>query len=231
MLDATAEQMWNSYLAAESRGMRAEKLVALNLFLDELTKSPLQGWSDWACGIAERVVDRGDGFVIRIPLFERAIFPALREGFEKSSPGHARWLAGLLDLVYRSRTCREQLPERGEFGLLRAALRHDPLDLRSQTRLVQAFADQLRYSLHALPSGVLYGTDGASIEDCKELEKELDEFCQLIEGQENHSDFDELVKVSRFHFRKYREYLETDGQCTSYAQFLELDRSRHAIGH
>jgi hypothetical protein len=127
----------------------------------------------------------------------------LLAGFRAGLPGCARWLAGLFGLLRGSGSCQEELPEaeRSEVGLLRAALRHDPADQRSRRRLLEKLAAQLSYSLHELPAGLLYGMDGASPEQCLELEHELDEFSVLAgeEGQERF--YEEFIGRCRFHFR------------------------------
>src|SRR5208337_4685003 len=95
--------------AAESRAPRAEKLLALDAFLDALVASHPTEWFSWARSIAEQVVDHGVNLVIRRPLFERAVFPALLAGYQARLPGSARWLAGLSENLWSCPGCREQL--------------------------------------------------------------------------------------------------------------------------
>jgi hypothetical protein len=222
MLTEAQRELWDVYQRVEARAVRADKLRSLTAFLDCLTKSPGSEWFPWARSLAEAVVDKGESLTIRVPLFEQAIFPALLTGYRAGLPGCARWLAGLFDLLSRSRNCLEKLPEaeRSEVGLLRAALRHDPTDQRSRRRLLEKLATRLRYSVPELPAGVLYGIDGASAEQCLELEKELEEFSLLAseEGKEHH--YGELIGRCRFHFRAYRDYLLIPRACLSYAQYL-----------
>lgn len=224
MLTETQQKFWQAYKIEENRAPRAKKLLALGAFLDSLITSPPKEWYPWARSIAEQVVDNRLDFVIRRPLFERALFPALLAGYRAQLPGSARWLAGLSDQLLQCPDCRENLPqgESEELGLLRAALRHDPADRRSRLRLSEKLAVRLCYSLHELPSGVLYGMDGASPEECDELEVELVEFCELVslEGmQDRHA---ELIGACRFHFRGYRDYLLHREKFASYAEYITL---------
>jgi hypothetical protein len=214
--------LWDAYIAAESRAPRPEKLLALNAFLDALSASPPSEWFAWARLMAEQVVDQGLNLVIRRPLFERAIFPALLAGYRARLPGAARWLAGLNENLQGSSWCRDQLQpdERTELGLLKAAIKHDPEDRRSRQRLINVFADRLRYSLHELPSGVLHGMDGATPEQCRELEEELNEFCRLIADEEMGERYGELIRACRFHFRAYRDYVLHREEYGSYATYI-----------
>ena len=114
MLTDDQRKLWEAYEAAEGRAPRAEKLRALNTFLDALVISPQADWFPWARSVAEQVVDHGLNFVIRRPLFERAVFPALLAGYQAGLPGSARWLAGLADHLLHNPQCREQLRPDGD---------------------------------------------------------------------------------------------------------------------
>jgi hypothetical protein len=225
MLTKTQYELWDAYQRVEARAPRAERLRALGAFLDSLVESPEHEWFPWARSLAERVVDSGEPLMIRRPLFERAIFPALLAGYRASLPGCARWLEGLHHLLLRSQNCREQLPEdeRTEVGLLRAALRHDPGDQRSRQGLLDKLLKWLQFSLHELPAGVLYGWDGASAEQCQQLERELDEFRTLAAAEGREECYRSLIEQCRFHFRAYRNYLLSPGECRSYAQYLNQE--------
>ncbi len=222
MLTDDQRKLWEAYEARENRAPRTEKLRALNAFLDALATSPPAEWFPWARSIAEQVVDGGENLVIRQPLFERAVFPALLDGYQARLPGSARWLAGLSQQLLSCRACCERLQpeEASELGLLLAAVRHDPGDHRSRLRLIEKIADRLRFSLHEIPAGVLYGMDGASPEQCQELEAELEEFCGLIEQEQMQKRYAELIGLCRHHFRAYRHYLRHREKYESYSAYL-----------
>jgi hypothetical protein len=222
MLTEVQRQLWAAYETAEGRAPRAEKLQALESFLAALETSPPADWFPWARSIAEQVIDHSLNLVVRRPLFERAVFPALLAGYQARLPGCARWLAGLADHLTRSPECRAKLPadEATEFGLLWAAIRHDPADRGSRLRLIDKIAGRLRYSIHEVPSGILYGIDGASPEQCLELEKELEEFCGLIDQEGTQERYADLIRTCHFHFQGYRHYLSDPQKYQSYAAYL-----------
>lgn len=222
MLADIQRKLWAAYEAAESSALRADKLRALGVFLDALEMSPAADWFPWARALAEQVVDHGKDFVIRRPLFDRAIFPALLAGYQVRLPGSARWLAGLHYHLLGNPDCREQLPPQHatELGLLWVAIEHDTGDRRARLRLIDKISDRLRYSLHELPSGVLYDMNGASAEQCHELEEELAEFCRLVVQEGMQDRFAGLIRDCRFHFREYRNYLQSRDKYGSYAEFL-----------
>ena len=222
MLTSQQEKLWSEYEAVESCGTREAKIRALELFVEHLTQAPITEWESWARAIAERVVDLDEDFSIHTPLFRHVVFPALLKGHHNQLPGCARWLAGLSQYLYRSPDCQSQLPdaEQYEIGLLWAAIRQDPTDRLAGQRLIDALSFQLRYSLHELPTGVLYGHNGATAEQCLELQKELQEFVDLLEQQERLFEFQELIDKCRFHFREYRAYLLRVKEFNSYSDYL-----------
>jgi hypothetical protein len=228
MLTDRQKSLWDAYLVEEGRAPREAKLRALGVFLDALEESPHDDWFPWARSIAEGVVDRGDDLVIRQPLFHRAVFPALLAGLREGRPGCARWLAGLAQNLYQCKDCRAQLPEdeQTEVALLRAALRHDPGDRASRRRLIAALADGFAYSLHEVPSGVLYSIgNGATIEECGWLLDELEEFRGLVQEEGLAGKYRDLIRDGSFHFHSYRRYLADREGTSSYPEYL----SRHPM--
>jgi len=234
MLSEVQRKLWEAYERAEGCAPRAQKLRDLEAFLDVLLRSPNTEWFPWARSLAEQVADQGTDLVIRRPLFEQAIFPALLAGYRDRSPGCARWLAGLSKNLQACSACREQLGSEGatEMALLRTAISHDPTDRRSVPRLIEKIADSLRYSVHEVPAGVLYGIDGASPEQCQELEQELDELCRLVHQEQMEQRYSELIRGCRLHFRAYRDYLLNRKGYGSYADYLSniprSDNGNHA---
>ena len=124
VLTETQRELWEIYQESEGHSPRTAKLLALDAFLDALMVSPQTEWFPWARSIAEQVVDKGANMVIRRPLFERAVFPALLAGYRARMPGCARWMAGLFktgNLSRSAKCCEQLLPEETtELGLLRS---------------------------------------------------------------------------------------------------------------
>lgn len=222
MLNEKQRDLWAAYLEVEGRCLRVDKVRSLATFLDSLAESPDADWFPWARSIAERVVDKGESFVIRMPLFERAVLPALLAGYRSNLLGCSRWLAGLSDLLHRSKIYRAQSlsDDYNEVALLRAAIRQDPTDRWSRDRLLHRLAIWLRFAIHEVPAGVLYDWNGATAEQCLELEDELKEFCTFAAAEGCEERYRDLIERCRFHFRAYRSYLlaRTEGQ--SYSEYL-----------
>ena len=222
MLTSQQEQLWRDYQAVESRGTRDAKIQALEPFTASLSESPIVQWESWAREIARRVVDDKEDMHIRMPLFRAVVFPALLKGYRDQLPGCARWLAGLSQHLSRCSDCRNQLPEeeRTETGLRWTAIRHDPTDHSSRQWLIDHLRSHLQNSLHDIPLGVLYGMDGATADQCLELEGGLQEFVELVQQQNQLDRFRSLIDDCRFHFREYRNYPLRSDAFEDYPNYL-----------
>lgn len=223
---------WESYLATENSGTRDAKISALTEFVDELVAAPADTWKDWALDLVARVVDGGADIPIRRPLFERVLFPTLVDALDAEMVGSARWLARLSQHLYRCRACMERLgPDRSsEWSLLRAAVAQDSSDIRSRQQLVRVIANHLQYTFHELPAGVLYGTDGATVEQCDELSAELNEFRALIDVEGRAGDYAPLVAKCECHFKAHKRYLLDRPAHESYKEFLDTQGGDTAGG-
>ena len=230
MLTPRQNDLWIAYEQIEARGTREAKLNALDSFLAALASTPEEEWTGWAQNVARHVVDNGTDIQIRMPLFRRAIFPALLAGFKKQTPGCARWLAGLIQHIYRCKDCQQQLPEdcQTETGLLHAALQHDTTDHASRERLVDAWGLALGFAIHEVPSGVLYGMDGATAEQCLELQEWLRSFVDIARQVNAAERYACLIEDCQFHFHAYREYLLSGTEYGSYRDYLSRTCPRAA---
>jgi hypothetical protein len=222
-LSISLQRSWESYLALENRGTREARPRALDQFVEELLRLPTAEWKQWALEVAESVVDEGADIPLRQAFFERVVFPALADALDAQVSGSTRWLAGLAQHLYRYPACRERLgPERStEWGLLETALTHDSTDSRSRQRLIDLFESRLRYTLHELPAGVLFGHHGATVPQCDELLAELDEFRSLIAADGRSAEYHELVTDCDRHFRAYTRYLQERSKYQGYQAFLD----------
>src|SRR6185436_8594182 len=103
--------------------------------------------------------------------------------------------------------------------LLRA-VQEDPTDIRAKQRLLMLMRSRFDYVLHELPSGVLYGHDGATKEECDELITELSDYERLAQ-ELGFDDADrELISEAQFHVPAYKRYLSERNRYLSYARYL-----------
>ena len=77
----------------------------------------------------------------------------------------------------------------------------------------------LKYAVHELPAGVLYGTDGATTKQCAELLDDLNEFEALC--RELGRDQGVFIDDCRWHFEHYPHYLGRRRHFADYRKYIE----------
>jgi len=221
MLDSRPQELWESYLAAERDRIRAVMMPALDRFVDALLESPTDIWKPWAKTIAAHISDRSVDIPMRFPLFRRVILPALAEGVLRHEPGCARWLASFESLIVNSNDVPLAPELRTSAGLLAEAVRLDPKDDIARRRLIERHASYLEYTLHELPTGVLYGADGASPDECQELLSLLREFKTHVKLTHQEQHYSDLIRECEFHYAAYAAYLRGGPPYEGYERYLK----------
>ena len=221
MLPPDLEVTWQRYLEEEKNGVRTEALRQLDRFVDALLTQPPSLRRSWAMHIAATLVDEGIDVPVRFPLFRRVLLPVLVEGVNRHGPGCARWLAAFESMLYHSLPTGLPPELESRTGLLREAIRLDPSDQRALEQLIASEASYFNYTLHELPTGVLYGHNGATLEQCEKLLDGLKEFETHVHQSEQALQYQELVNECRFHYQAYRQYLMTNRETTSYERYLQ----------
>ncbi len=224
-LSPESERRWAAYLAAERDRVRAVTMPALDAFLEALLAEPPSAWKGWAKNLAREVADERASWPVRLPLFRRAILPALVEGMVAREPGPARWLASFDQLLFHA---PGELPDglRTPEALLREALRVDPQDQRARRKLVENLASYLEYTLHELPAMVLWDAASATAEQCVELQALLADFREHTDRIQETTRYADLIKECDLHFRGYREYLLAGRPGGSYEAYLRDNPAR-----
>jgi hypothetical protein len=76
----------------------------------------------------------------------------------------------------------------------------------------------LKYTLHELPAGVLYDTDGADEKSCAELMRYTYRLEELAKDRSiDHSRF---IARCRWHYERYPHYLRRQRHFGSYANYM-----------
>ena len=98
-----------------------------------------------------------------------------------------------------------------------------PRSLVSGTRAI--LRGRFEYSLHELPSGVLYGQDGATAEECSEMISELKDYEGLCAELGAEDDDRDIIEEASYYIPAYRDYLIHRGAYSSFATYIETHAS------
>ena len=105
--------------------------------------------------------------------------------------------------------------------LLSEAFRRDPEDAWTQDLLIEKMAQQFGYAVHEVPSGVLYGTNGATVAECQEWESDLALFREVVQKRGVAEKYKMAIHYWGFHFHGYGDYLTHREQYRNYADYIE----------
>lgn len=162
--------LWRQYLAAEAQGQRKRTLAALRSFVEALQAAPEGQRNQFAEAFCRQVTDAGAALPLRMPLFASIIGPFLVSARQQGKENAARRIAYFHPQFLNMPASRRliEVPYVSPTDLLREAFQRDPDDVRVQDQLIQTLATHFAYAVHELPSGVLYGADGATVAECQE---------------------------------------------------------------
>lgn len=213
-------ESWKAYAAAEERGIRREYLAALDTFLHTWAACQSDVRSAWVENFVERWVREQPKPPLRGPLLERAVLPHLAAEFRRGNAMAAAHLGHLRSSALGGHRSWDRLGLPTYVELLAEAYRRDPSLEDARRTLVDLHIRYIRYTLHELPTGVLFGVDGASAAECGELEDLVEELAQLMDDGET-AEYAQLLGDARFHYRTYRNYLQ-QAERGGYQAYLEL---------
>ncbi|WP_224369820.1 hypothetical protein [Hyalangium versicolor] len=216
-------------LALEARGRRHEALQAAEELAASLRQYP-EDWRDqWVASVCEEVIDRNPvppEFGIpqmRYPLLRDLICPVLLRRYSRRDANAARWFAWLMNRYSGATRLWASLPPEAQspLAMLRKADEWNPGDVRVMAPLVEHLAGWFHHAMHELPMGVLYGMNGASIEQCGEMLEELERMEEWIRRLGWEDRYARALEYWRHQVRCYSAYL-SQAEIRSYEAYLQL---------
>ena len=157
---------------------------------------------------------------IRQPLYKNLIYPILSDQVEQNDVNAIKGLLRLDQhlISYQGYTKDTKF---SSWTLLEKGLKISPDDRELLEFSERTTRNYLSYTLHELPTGVLYGTNGASIEECKELIIEVEKYekvCKKLDRDEK-----ELIQECKFYYQAYKDYLLVYKNFKGFADYLDKE--------
>ena len=225
-LNADEATLWQQYLSAEAQGLRPRILSSLSEFVTALQADSQERRDSFAETFCRQMVDAGETLPLRQPLFAGVIGPYLVSAFQQKQENSERRLA-YFHISFCNMPPSQRLIELTDalspMELLTQAYRRDPDNILTQDALIQKYAQQFAYAVHEVPSGVLYGHDGATVTECKEWQNDLALFQEVVRRCGLTEKYETAIRYWGFHFHGYADYLTHRGQYQNYADYI----SRH----
>lgn len=188
--------------------------------LDELIKSSKKPDSNFSyeeiMEITNQLLEKN--ITIRYPLFLHLIYPVLSTEVEKENITAIKLLIRLFGYYGDFQKLSENT-KFTQWGLLNLGLQIAPNDKEFLKIYESKQEDYFEYTLHELPIGILYGSDGASMEECNSLLEELNQYKVVCEKL--NLDRDELIKECTFYFTTYKHYLSDFKSYNGFEDYLK----------
>lgn len=151
---------------------------------------------------------------VRQPFFENIIYPILNKEISTDNLGAVKLLIKLEQKLLQLRT---EIYKPSKRELIDKGLQINAEDKEMLEILEDDSRNFLRFTIHEIPSGILYGMDGANEFECDELLGLLKEYKEVCEKLS--IDRTKLIEECKFHFENYKRYLQSN-KSISYEEFL-----------
>ncbi len=184
--------LYSEFLACKARGDREGARRSIQAFCASFAS--LEEKVSWT----KTFLESGDyGHRIRHELYVSLVFPALYDGYQKKDLWSTLWLARTSQNLYRAKSLHAKLGHPSDFSLLHQCHQIDPNHPEVRAALLDAQVEWLRYCIHEWPAGVLYGTHGATRDQCEEILEEV-AFARELDKSNQFSDlFDDVEQKTR----------------------------------
>jgi hypothetical protein len=193
--------------------------------LDELLKDLHASKLNFSLEEIQEVISKllSNNATIRMPLFSQVIYPVLNQGIENKEVKAIKLLLSLTQQLYQYQSFTKQ-DTHSSASLIQQGLQSDPNDKELLSLQESRTKEYLLYTLHELPTGVLYGQNSASIPECNELLEyvaEYEYYCHKLKL--NRSD---LIRECKFYYSAYKDYLIDILLHKNFKDYLTKNRRR-----
>jgi hypothetical protein len=156
--------LYEGYLALLSEGRRKDAALMLGEFLRSFNSyDERELWSHTF------LKNHAYGARVRHEVYAEVIFPVLLAGSKRKEAWSLYWLAGTSQNLYRARGLHEQIKFKGEIGLLKDAYEIDRNSPEVREALLTSLLNYFDHASHEWPAGILWGMDGATLDQCNEI--------------------------------------------------------------
>jgi hypothetical protein len=206
-----------AYIKIETKTyVRSDKTKKLNDFVDKIKASDYVLTLEDTRSIVKSFIEQN--VTIRHTFFQYIISPVLIKGVEENNIDAFIQLIQLFDRYsnFQSLTSDNKYTI---WTLLSRAVQLAPFNEELLTTYEQHQKRHLEYTLHELPVGVVYNTNGASKEECTELLKDLSDYeetCQKLNLNRQ-----EFIHNCRFYYESYNSYLDVYENYNGFSDYLK----------
>jgi len=156
-------ELYEQFISLKETGRRAEAKVVLDEFIASFQS--LGEKAVWVRAFLERQEFEDK---IRHEIYEELVFPVLLEGYSRKDAWSVCNLAKTSQNLYAAKSLHAAVEFRSEFQFLAEAYELEPTE-QIRKYLLDRQIRGFHYSQHEWPAGILYGSNGASLNECDEI--------------------------------------------------------------
>jgi hypothetical protein len=174
--------LYEQFVSLKNLGKKAEAKVAIDTFI-----ASFESWEEKQVWVYSFLNSGGNGCRIRHEIYENLVYPVLLDGYLKGSVASIVWLARTASNLYTIKSPHALLKHKTDFALFKEAYELEPSE-EIGAQLLNALLDWFHFSQHEWPAGILYGMDGANMEQCEEILQEV-EFARSLDIQRRYDGY------------------------------------------
>lgn len=192
-------EYYEMFLHYINRGQRKKASEAITMFINSFANDEKKSWV-WSY---LNSLDQGNLPYIRYEIFRDLVYPVLKEGYLQNDVTSTIWLAKLYANIYYNKSIYNEV-NLSSIELLEKCVNIDPQNNEVKKLLLTQLIQWLAYCIHDWPSGILYGHNGANIEECQEIRNSIS-LARSLDIQQEHKAFleDFIDKLTQYEERLY----------------------------
>jgi len=198
---------YQEFKECEKKGLKKQASKSIRAFISSFENE--REIEDWVWEYLPKL-DTNRHSRIRHEIFYELVYPILKRGYEHNDFSSTLWLGKLAQNIYQARQIHEELDWVTDFSLYNKSHKLDPNNDEARLLLLKSIVDWLEYSEHEWPSGILYGNEGATIEQCDYISTEVQRVLRL---DKEHT-YSEFIKQYNKKLSEYRARLNKQRQGT-----------------
>ncbi len=195
------DERFAKYELVSKQGIKPDIKRAVSEFVDGFEN--FEQKSEWTKRYLDEVVAAQE-YVrrIRFEIYSEVIFPVLAEGAARDDVWSWLWIWRTKQNFWEGETSFAKDFREPEEGLLGRLSRLAPDNETVRTAHLNHIISHLDFCIHEWPAGVLYGMDGATLEQCEELHKAV-AMARKLDGRKEYEEFlaDFETKLSAYQNR------------------------------
>ena len=191
---------YHDFLHYKNQGLKEKTTGAITKFIDSFEN--YEEKESWVLEYLPKLETNIYGRIqVRYELFEQIIFPVLLRGYNNKNVELMLWLAKLCVDFYQNEKVWEKINYISKVEIIEECYTLEPDNEAIRKLLLQLKIEEVEYSTHEWPDGILYGHNGATIDECNILLEEI----PFINKLDKNKEYQEFIQDYE---NKVKEYMK-----------------------